>query len=114
MLAPVPPPQTRRLLLEPITRQPLQPLDEGGERSLRRVLDMRVDVVFADRPLEDVHVLGVADLQEQAAAAHLDVPGQHRVAVLRHPHQVRRQPRQCVHRACSLASRVTSSTPRSV
>lgn len=94
--APVPLPQARVFFLEPPARPALEPLDQVRQRSLGRVLDVHVDVVFADHPLEDAHVLGVADLHEQIPAAHLDVSRQHRVAVLRHPDEVRRQPRQGV------------------
>lgn len=83
---PVPLAQRRILLLKSPTAPPLEPLDEVGERSLRRVLDVHVDVVFAHHALEYPHILGIADLHEQVAAPHLDVTRQDGVAILCHPY----------------------------
>jgi len=91
--APVPLAQRRILFLQPATRAPLKSLDQVRERLRRRVLDVHVDVVFADHPFENPHVLGVADLHEQVPAAQLDVALQHVVAILCDPDDVGRQPR---------------------
>ena len=94
--APVPLRERRVLLLEPAAGAPLHPPDQVGQRLRRRILDMHVDVVLAHHAFEHPHILGVADLREQVAAPHLNVSDQHVVAVLRHPHDVRRQPRRSV------------------
>ena len=96
VFTPVPSAQRRVFFLQPPTRSPLHPLDEVGERCPGRVLDVHVDVVFAHHALEYPHVLGVAYLDEQVATSHLDVAFEHVVAVLRDPHDVRRQPRRSV------------------
>ena len=93
---PVPLAQGRILFLQPPAGAPLHPPDQVQHGFRRRVLDVHVDVVFAHHAFEDAHVLGVADLHEQVAAAHLDVAHKHVVAVLRDPYDVRRQPRRSV------------------
>jgi len=52
------------------------------------ILNMHVHVVFAYHSLENSHVFGVAYLDQQLSTSQLDVPLQHRVAVLCHPYQV--------------------------
>ncbi len=94
--APVPLRERRILFLQPPAAAPLHPLDQVGHGLRRRVLDVHVDVVFADHTFEYPHILGVADLHEQVAAAHLDVAFEHVEAVLRDPDEVRRQPRDGV------------------
>ncbi len=85
-------PQVGVHLLEQPRRAPLHPLDQIGHGLRRRVLDVHVDMIFADHAFEYPHILGIADLHQQIAAPHFDVAHEHMLAVLRHPHVVRRQP----------------------
>ncbi len=91
--APVPLAQRRVFFLKPAASAPFHPLDQIGQRLRRRVLEVHVNVVFANHTFEYPHVLGVADLHEQVPAAQLDVALQHVVAILCDPDDVGRQPR---------------------
>ncbi len=93
---PVPLAQRRVFFLQPPAGAPLHPLDQVRERLRRPVLDVHVDVVFADHALQYPHLLGIADLHEQIPAPHLDVAHVHVIAVLGDPDHVRRQPRNRV------------------
>lgn len=89
-------PQRRVLLLEQPAGSPLEPLNQVGEPRLGRVLDVHVDVVFADHTFEYPHVLDIADLHKQIPAPYLDVAHEYVVPVLSDPNNVRRQPRDGV------------------
>ena len=49
---------------------------------------MYVDMILADDALQYADILAVADLHEQVSATALNVPGQHRIPVLRYPNDV--------------------------
>ena len=71
-------------------------------------------VVFAHDALEDVHDLGVADLDDELSTPELIISLEHVVAVLRDPDQVRRQARDRVAAVSMLRHRAgTSSTAKS-
>ena len=89
--APVPLAQRRVLFLQPATGAPLHPLDQVRQRLRRRVLDVHVDMIFADYSFKYPHIFGVADLQEQVSTSDFDVTFKHVITVLRHPDDVRRQ-----------------------
>ena len=80
---PVPLPQGWIFFLQAAAGAPLHPLDQVGERLRRRVLDVHMDLVFADYSFENPHVFSVADLHEQVAAAHCEVAFEDVVTVLR-------------------------------
>ena len=52
------------LLLQDAGGAPFHPLDQIRQRPRWRVLDVHVDMIFADHALENPHVFGIADWQE--------------------------------------------------
>ena len=94
MPAPVALAQMGELVLEEAGCSSLEPLHDVGERELGRVLEMHVDMIGADGPLEDPDVLAVADLDEQCSASLLHLSREDVEAVLGDPDDVDGQTRE--------------------
>ena len=75
---------------------------------------MHVDMILADHAFEDADIFGVADLNQQVTASHLDVTGQHVIAVFRRPDQVRGQSRDRMAAISVLSHVALLSSRRSV
>ncbi len=86
----------RKLLLYLPRCPSFKSLYQLAYRLRRWVLDMHVHVVFTDNSFKYPHVLCVAYLDDEFATSLLHVPLQHVIAVLRHPYQMHRQPRDAV------------------
>jgi len=57
---------------------------------------MHVDMIFTHHSLENPHIFGVTDLQKQVSTPNFDVAYEHRVTVLRNPHDVCLKASDCV------------------
>ena len=87
--APVAPLQFRVLVLELSWGSPLESFYQIWEGFRRRILDVYVDMVFANHAFEYTYIFSVADLHDQVSASHFDLSLQHVVAVFGDPYDVR-------------------------
>ena len=88
--APVPLAQRGELLLEQPRCPPFEAFHQVRERLRWRILDMHVDMIFADHSFQDADIFGVADLHQQLSTSNFEVALQNVVAVLGTPHDMRR------------------------
>ena len=85
-----------KLRLEQSRRATFQALDQIRQRQFRRILDVHMNMIFADHARQDSDIFRVADLHQQSSATRLYIAFQNMIAILRAPHDVCRQARQRV------------------
>ena len=69
MVAPVAFFELRKFLLQMVGRSSLERFHDVAYREFWRIFDVHVDMIDAHRSFEDLHILGVTDLDENFPAA---------------------------------------------
>jgi hypothetical protein len=85
-----------KLRLQQSRRPTFQALDQIRQRQFRRILEVHMNMIFAHHARQYSDIFRVADLHQQSSTPHLYIAFQNVIAILRTPHDVRRQARQRV------------------
>lgn len=67
---------------------PFEPLHEPTDCDVRRDRNEQVDVIARNMPLDDIHILTLADLPDHIPNSKCNRPLQYLLSVLRDPYQV--------------------------